>query len=151
MFELNLPAYEFKIRSFSGRQQIFDDLRRKFVALTPEEWVRQCFTRFLIMEKGFPSGRIVHEAGLQINGKRRRCDAVVYDDWLKPLVLIEYKSPDVTISQQVFNQIASYNYVFRVRYLIVSNGLSHYCCRMDSSNGTFDYLHDIPHFSELNR
>jgi hypothetical protein len=149
MFDLNLPRYDFNIRSKEGKQQIFDALRKRFVALTPEEWVRQHFSRFLLEEKGFPGGRMIQEAVVVVNGQRKRCDTVVYDSSTRPLVLIEYKAPDVPITQHVFDQIASYNFALNVNYLIVSNGISHYCCKMNYDTHSMLYLKDIPSYSEL--
>jgi hypothetical protein len=149
MFDLNLPAYDYKIRSHNGKNEIFDPLRRRFVALTPEEWVRQHFTNFLLTDKGFPAGRMVQEAFLPYNDRKKRCDTVVYDASLQPLVLIEYKAPTVEITQKVFDQISAYNVALHVNYLIVSNGLVHYCCQMDYASQQFVFLNDIPSYGEL--
>lgn len=149
MFDLNLPAYDYKIRSANGKKEIYDVLRHKFVALTPEEWVRQHFTNFLIKEKGFPAGRMVLEAYIPYNGRKKRCDTVVYDEFLKPLVIVEYKAPQVEITQKVFDQITAYNFALHVNYLIVSNGLKHFCCRMDYEKHHVVFLQDIPNFDQL--
>lgn len=149
MFALNLPAFEYKIRQHEGKNQIFDPLRRKYVALTPEEWVRQHFANYLIVNKGFPAGRMSNECHINLNGLKRRCDTVLYDAYLKPLVIIEYKAPEIVISQAVFNQIAAYNMVLKVEYLIVSNGMNHYCCHMDYENQKVEYLDDIPSYNDL--
>lgn len=149
MFDLNLPAYDYKIRSVNGKNVIYDVLRHKFVALTPEEWVRQHFTNFLIKEKGFPAGRMVLEAYIPYNGRKKRCDAVVYDEFLKPLVIVEYKAPQVEITQKVFDQITAYNFALHVNYLIVSNGLKHFCCRMDYEKHLVVFMQDIPNFDQL--
>lgn len=149
MFALNLPVFEYKIRQHEGKNQIFDPLRRKFVVLTPEEWVRQHFVNYLIVEKGFPAGRISNECNINLNGQKRRCDTVLYNEFLHPLVIVEYKAPEITISQAVFNQIAAYNMVLKVKYLIVSNGLKHYCCRMDYENQKVEYIDAIPDYKDL--
>lgn len=149
MFALNLPAFEYKIRLDQGKNRIFDPLRRKFVSLTPEEWVRQHFVNYLIEEKGFPPGRLCNECTINLNGLKRRCDTVLYDAFLKPMVIIEYKAPTITVNQAVFNQIAAYNMVLKVNYLIVSNGLNHYCCRMDYENQKVVYLETIPNYIDL--
>jgi len=149
MFALNLPVFEYKIRQQEGKSKIFDPLRRKFVALTPEEWVRQHFVNYLIKDRHFPAGRLSNECNIQLNGLKRRCDTVLYDEYLKPLVIIEYKAPEVQITQTVFNQIATYNMALKVKYLIVSNGLKHYCCRMDYEKQKVDYLEAIPDYSAL--
>jgi hypothetical protein len=149
MFDLNLPSFEHKIRTINGKQQIFDSLRKKYVVLSPEEWVRQHFTHFLIRQKNYPAGRIVQEVSILVNGQKKRCDSVVYDRSPKPLVIIEYKAPDVPITQSVFDQISTYNFALHVNYLIVSNGMLHYCCRMDYEQHAVVYLTDIPEYSEL--
>jgi len=149
MFNLNLPAYDYKIRSVNGKNEIFDVLRHQFVALTPEEWVRQHFTNFLIKEKGFPAGRMVLEAFIPFNGRKKRCDTVVYDEFLKPLVIVEYKAPQVEITQKVFDQITAYNFSLHVNYLIVSNGLKHFCCKMDYERHEVVFMQDIPNFDQL--
>jgi hypothetical protein len=92
MFALNLPAFEYKIRQQDGKTRIFDPLRRRFVALTPEEWVRQHFVNYLIADKGFPAGRMSNECNITLNNQKRRCDTVLYDEYLKPLVIVEYLS-----------------------------------------------------------
>jgi len=149
MFDLNLPAYDYKIRSVNGKNEIYDFLRHKFVALTPEEWVRQHFTHFLINEKHYPAGRTVLEASISYNGRKKRCDAVVYSDSLQPLVIIEYKASDVEITQKVFDQISAYNFALRVNYMIVSNGMNHFCCRMDYENHQVIFMPDIPDYDQL--
>lgn len=149
MFALNLPAFEYKIRKDGGKTLIFDPLRRKFVALTPEEWVRQHFVNYLIKDKGFPAGRLCNECNINLNGMKRRCDTVLYDAYLKPLVIVEYKAPTIGVNQLVFDQIAAYNMVLKVKYLIVSNGLNHYCCQMDYDNQKVDYLETIPNYIDL--
>ncbi|GAB6120642.1 type I restriction enzyme HsdR N-terminal domain-containing protein [Dysgonomonas termitidis] len=149
MLDLNLPPFNINVKKTDGRLSVFDRLRRKFVTLTPEEWVRQHFINYLITEKGYPQALIANEIQINLNNQKRRCDSVVYDKTISPLVIVEYKSPDVEITQAVFDQIVRYNIVLKVKYLIVSNGLSHYCCRMDYSTQTFEYLADIPTYTEL--
>jgi len=149
MFEVNLPAFNHKIRTVNGKNQIFDSLRRKYVALTPEEWVRQHVVHFLIADKGYPSERIVNEAQIKLNGLVRRCDSVLYDKSLKPVVVMEYKAPTVVINQSVFEQVAAYNWALRADYLLVSNGLTHYCCRFDYEQHRVVFLDDIPDYSTL--
>lgn len=149
MFEVNLPAYDHKIRTVNGKNQIFDPLRRKYVALTPEEWVRQHVVHYLMVFKGYPSERIVNEAQIKLNGLVRRCDSVLYDKALKPVMVMEYKAPTVLINQSVFEQVAAYNWTLRADYLLVSNGLTHYCCRFDYSVHRVVFLDDIPDFSSL--
>lgn len=149
MLDLNLPPFDINVKKTDGKLSVFDRLRRKFVALTPEEWVRQHFVNYLIAEKGYPQALMANEIQINLNNQKKRCDSVVYNRELSPLVIVEYKSPDVNITQAVFDQIIRYNIVLRVDYLIVTNGLSHYCCRMDYQTQTFDYLPDIPLYNEL--
>ncbi|MBR1427966.1 MAG: type I restriction enzyme HsdR N-terminal domain-containing protein [Prevotella sp.] len=149
MIPLNLPPYEIKISNKNGKTMIFDQLRRKYVALTPEEWVRQHFIHFLIDHKGYPQGLLTNEVQLQIGEKRLRCDTILYDKSLQPRMIIEYKAPSIAISQKVFDQITIYNFLLKVDYLIVSNGIQHYCCRMDYDNQRYCFLEDIPDYQSL--
>lgn len=149
MYELNLPKYGIKIKNDKGHQSIFDVLRRKYVALTPEEWVRQHFVHFLIEHKGYPKALMANEIQLAIGNKKLRCDSVLYDRMLKPRMIIEYKAPTVSITQKVFDQITIYNMLLHVDYLVVSNGIKHYCCRMDYANQKYLFLEDIPDYQNL--
>ena len=149
MLELNLPSFDINVKKIGGKLSILDPLRRKFVALTPEEWVRQHFVNFLLREKGYPAALIANEIQIDLNKLKKRCDSVVYNRDLSPLMIIEYKAPDVDITQQVFDQIVRYNIVLKVKYLIVSNGLNHYCCMMDYDKQSFNYLSDIPNYTDL--
>lgn len=141
---LNLPEYNAKTSHRDGKPIIFDDLRRCYVTLTPEEWVRQNFVHYLIEQRGYPASLMGNEVSLTLNGTKRRCDTVVYDRSLRPRIIIEYKAPHVKIGREVFAQISRYNIVLRVDYLIVSNGMKHYCCQMDYKNGTYRFINDIP-------
>ena len=149
MYELNLPKYGIKIANENGHQTIFDVLRRKYVALTPEEWVRQHFVHYLIEHKGYPQALMANEIQLAIGNKKLRCDSVLYDRSLKPRMIIEYKAPTVNITQKVFDQITIYNMLLHVDYLVVSNGIKHYCCRMDYDNQKYLFLDDIPDYQEI--
>lgn len=149
MLKLNLPPFDINAKKVNGRTSVFDPIRRKFVTLTPEEWVRQHFVNFLLTEKGYPQTLIANEIQINLNGQRKRCDTVVYNREAAPVVIIEYKAPDVNITQTVFDQIARYNIVLKVKYLIVSNGINHYCCRMDYQKQTYDYLPEIPSYADL--
>ncbi|MBO4445203.1 MAG: type I restriction enzyme HsdR N-terminal domain-containing protein [Bacteroidaceae bacterium] len=149
MLELNLPPFDKKIIQDGDKVSIFDVIRRRYVALTPEEWVRQHFVHFLIDEKGFPLSHMSNEVQVKLNGMSRRCDTVLYDKSLQPILIAEYKAPTVDITQKVFDQICRYNIVLHVKYLIVSNGLSHYCCQIDYENGSYTFLPDIPTYEEL--
>lgn len=146
---LNLPYYAAKISEKGGKRFIYDAIRRKNVALTPEEWVRQHFVNYLITEKKYPDTLIANEVPLSLNGMSKRCDTVVYNRFLTPLMIIEYKAPSVEITQTVFDQIIRYNMCMHVNYLVVSNGLSHYCCLIDYKNGTYSFLNSIPDYPFL--
>lgn len=149
MFSLNLPDFQVKITVTDGKKMVFDPLRRKYVALTPEEWVRQHFVHFLIQHKGYPSGLLANEVQLTLNGTRKRCDTVLYDRTRTPRMIIEYKAPTVPITRQVFDQITRYNIVLKVDYLIVSNGLEHYCCKVDYERFCCNFLKEIPDYAML--
>jgi hypothetical protein len=150
MFPLNLPPYNFRIQEKEGKKLIFDRLRKRYVALTPEEWVRQNFVEFLIAEKGFPAARMGNEISLQHNGLKKRCDTVVYTGGGEPLLIAEFKAPGIDISQATFDQISRYVTQLKVSYLLISNGLNHYCCRLDYSTMQMSYLPDIPDYKEIN-
>lgn len=149
MLSLNLPKYETKICERDGKLQIFDPLRKCHVALTPEEWVRQHFVNFLIESRGFPAALMSNEVAITVNGMKRRCDTVVYDKQLQPRVIVEYKAPTVRITKEVFAQISRYNLTLKVDYLIVSNGLQHYCCKMDYLNNSYSFLQEIPEYTRI--
>ena len=149
MLSLNLPPYATKIAVRDGKNAIWDIIRRKYVALTPEEWVRQHFVNMLLTQKGYPYTLAANEVAINLNGMNRRCDTVVYDKALKPRVIIEYKAPTVRIDANVFAQIARYNLVLRVDYLIVSNGLQHFCCKMDYEKNSYTFLKEIPTYEEI--
>jgi len=147
--EWNLPPYEMRVREHDGRRQIFDFLRRRYVALTPEEWVRQHFVHFLVEHKGYPKGLLANEVELRVGEKRLRCDSVLYDKGLQPRMIIEYKAPDIVLTQRVFDQITSYNLLLHVDYLVISNGCKHHCCRMDYERRGYDFLPDIPEYAQI--
>lgn len=147
--KLNLPQYDFIIKNEGDKSFIFDALRKKFVRLTPEEEVRQRFVATLINQKGYPAGRIGNEISLNLNNTKRRCDTVVYDKFGSPCVIIEYKAPNIEITQEVFNQITRYNYVLRVSYIIVTNGIRSFCCKIDYSNKSYYFLKEIPFYNEI--
>lgn len=147
--ELNLPAAPLKIEGDGrGGFRVFDVLRRRAVALTPEEWVRQNFVYFLISEREFPPQFMANEVALTLNGTSRRADTMVYTRGLRPLVVVEYKAPEITVGQKVFDQIARYNSVMQAPFLIVSNGMHHYCCRY-GAEGAYRFLPDIPTYAEM--
>ena len=149
MFDLNLPKYKTKIIEKDGKPTIFDDLRRCYVALTPEEWVRQHFVHYLLEHRHYPASLMGNEVSLNLNGTKKRCDTVVYDRNLNARIIIEYKAPTVSLTKDVFAQIFRYNLVLKVDYLIVSNGIQHYCCKMDYENNKFVFISNIPEYSSL--
>lgn len=149
MIQLNLPPYQIRVREVNGRKQIFDVLRRKYIALTPEEWVRQHFIHYLIEHKSYPATLLANEVPLQVGEKKVRADSVLYDNQLRPRMIIEYKAPTIPLTQKVFEQISVYNFLLHVDYLIVSNGLDTYICKMDYKNQTYAFLETIPDYQNI--
>lgn len=149
MTRLNLPPFEIKLRGTKAQPQIFDILRKKYIALTPEEWVRQHFVHFLVEYKGYPAALMANEIQLKVGEKTLRADSVLYSRDLKPRMIIEYKAPHIPITQKVFDQISIYNMLLHVDYLVVSNGLQHYICKMDYNDKKYLFLEDIPDYKEL--
>ena len=149
MLPLNLPSYPAKILKRNGKNVIFDPLRQKYVALTPEEWVRQHFVHLLTDFKGYPKGLLANEIQLDLNGTKKRCDTVLFNKDLSARMIVEYKAPNIEITQAVFDQITRYNMVLKVEYLIVSNGMRHYCCKIDYNTMQYTFLPDIPSHTEL--
>ncbi|HZH68467.1 MAG TPA: type I restriction enzyme HsdR N-terminal domain-containing protein [Chitinophagales bacterium] len=149
MYSLNLPSYDAKIRKNGSIVEIYDTLRRKYVALTPEEWVRQHFVNWLVSDKNYPVSLMANETAIKLNSLSRRCDTVVYNQLLEPLMIIEYKESNIPVSQGVFDQVVRYNTVLKVKYIVVSNGINHYCCKMDYEKQSYDFLTDIPNYIDL--
>ncbi|HEY9113322.1 MAG TPA: type I restriction enzyme HsdR N-terminal domain-containing protein [Bacteroidales bacterium] len=150
MQKLNLPEYPVKTRiGANGKTEVFDEFRKKYVLLSPEEWVRQQFLRYLVNVKKYPASLIAVEKGLTLNRMQKRFDAVVHNDKGLPVVLIEFKSAEITLEQKVFEQIAVYNMQLKVEYLIISNGLQHFCCAVNYEKQEFTFLKEIPEYSEL--
>ena len=149
MEPLNLPPYERKLKREDGKLFIFDNLRRRFVALTPEEWVRQHFVHYLTDHLGYPPTLLANEVELQLGTKKLRCDSVLYTQNLTPKMIVEYKAPNVALTKRVFDQISDYNLLLRVDYLIVSNGLRHICCKMDYEHHNYSFLETIPKYENL--
>ncbi|NDV42998.1 type I restriction enzyme HsdR N-terminal domain-containing protein [Flagellimonas sediminis] len=147
MQPLNFPKYEFRIKNSQNRQYIFDGIRKKFVVLQPEEWVRQHLVHFLIFTKNFPKSLINVEKQLTVNSLKKRYDIVVFNPDGSIFLLVECKAPEVKIDQNAFDQIARYNYELKASYLLVTNGLEHYCCEMDLEHEKYRFLEDIPDFS----
>ena len=149
MLQLNLPGYDVRLGGTPEHPTILDILRGKHVALTPEEWVRQHFIHFLIDHKHYPAALLANEVSLTVGDKSLRADSVLYSTDLQPRMIIEYKAPGVGITQKVFHQIAAYNLLLHVDYLIVTNGLHHYCCKMNYQEKKFLYLPEIPDYQNL--
>jgi len=149
MIPLNLPSYAIKIRKEDDHEQILDVLRRKYVALTPEEWVRQHFIHYLIEHKHYPATLLANEVKLQVGDKVLRADSVLYSTTLQPRMIIEYKAPHISITQKTFDQISTYNLLLHADYLVVSNGIRHYICRMDYEQQKYVFLEDIPEYKKL--
>jgi len=150
MQQLNLPASELKIRSTNGKNEVFDSIRKRYVALTAEEWVRQHFIGYLVLERNVPSSLISVESSLKYNRLQKRSDIVIYNNLGKPRMIIECKAPEIKITQDVFDQIAIYNMTLNVPYLVVTNGIEHFACHIDQENRTYKFLKDIPDFLEMN-
>ena len=149
MQKLNLPEYSFRIITKEGKSYLFDALRKKYVRLTSEEWVRQNFIQFLIVEKKYSVALIAVEAGVKVNNNPQRADLVVFDRSGNPVLVAEFKAPEIKISQQTFDQIVRYNMQLKVKFLIVSNGLDHFCCQINYKDKSYVYLAEIPDFSAL--
>jgi len=149
MMQLNLPPYQIRVREVNGRKQIFDVLRRKYIALTPEEWVRQHFIHYLIEHKSYPATLLANEVPLQVGEKKVRADSVLYDNQLRPRMIIEYKAPTIPLTQKVFEQISVYNLLLHVDYLIISNGIDTYICKMDYDSQTYTFLEAIPDYQDI--
>lgn len=147
MLELNLPSADIRLERRDGRLFIWDFVRRRWVTLTPEEWVRQHFSHWMTEHLGYPLARLGHEISLELNGMQRRADAVFYDHEGLPLVIVEFKAPHISISQKTFDQISHYNMVLQVPYLIISNGLQHFCLHV-RENG-MEFLREIPRYGEI--
>jgi hypothetical protein len=147
--KLNLPEYSFRIRKLNDKEQIFDEIRKRFVALTPEEWVRQNFIKYLVTEKQYPASLIAVEGALKLYKRRKRTDVVIYNNLGKPLLIVECKAPEVMINQEVFDQIVRYNMALDVKYLILTNGINHYSCVIDHKHQNYNFIKEFPSYKEL--
>ena len=148
---LNLPETEIKIKKLNGKDYVFDRLRKQYVRLTPEEYVRQRFVSFLIESKKYPPSRMANEITIDLGNVRKRCDTVLYDNYLRPLMIIEYKSATEVIGQKTFDQIALYNLVLQVPWLTITNGIQHFCCRIDKEKNEYVFLDEIPEYHWLSK
>lgn len=144
--KLNLPNADLKIKLVEETTQVFDEVRKKYFKLTPEEWVRQNFIHYLNKEKNYPFGLMQVEKKVQYNSLKNRADILIYNTEGLPILLVECKAPNVKIKQDAFNQIAKYNYKLRVKYLVVTNGFQHFCCEMDYKKNNITFLDNIPEY-----
>lgn len=149
MNKLNLPPYAIALDRQDETLKVWDDLRRKWVRLTPEEWVRQHFIHFLIDHLGYPAQLLGNEVGLSLGGSKLRVDSILYDTQLRPKMLIEYKAPSIALSQQVLEQALRYNYKLEVPYLILSNGLEHVAYHINYEDQSYTRLDHIPHYKDI--
>ena len=149
METLNLPTYSFSVKSEEGRSYIFDVFRKKYVLLTPEEWVRQHFLQYLVQDKGFPASLIAVEQEFHFNRMKKRTDILAYNRQGEAVLLVECKSPTVPVTRDVFDQIGLYNLTYKVPWLVVTNGMKHYCCRFDEANGEYSFTDRIPDWNEI--
>ncbi|SNR31695.1 type I restriction enzyme HsdR N-terminal domain-containing protein [Lutibacter flavus] len=148
MQQLNLPIYKFRIKSSENKYFIFDIIRKKYVVLTPEEWVRQHFVQYLIEEKNYPISLIAVEKKLTINKLTKRTDILVFTSEGLPHIIVECKAPSIKITQDTFDQIARYNLKLEANYLITTNGLEHFYCKMDTENEQYIFLKNIPNYKD---
>jgi hypothetical protein len=146
---LNLPPYPFKLTEQNGQLTVFDELRKKNIVITPEEWVRQHFVQYLINQKQYAKTLIKLEGGLRLHGMARRTDIVVFNPAGQKVLLVECKAPSISISQATFDQAARYNMVHKVQLMAITNGLQHYYCRIDHENKTYKFIDDLPGYKEL--
>ncbi len=144
--QLNLPNFEFKLKEDKGKTFIFDAFRKKYVVLTPEEWVRQNVLEYLVQNKNYPRGWIAVEKEIDLNGLKRRYDALVYTPEGNVWLLIEFKAPNIAITEEVFKQISAYNFKIKAPNLLVSNGLQHFFAQIDLKKQTYRFLKEIPNY-----
>lgn len=149
MQKLNLPLAKLRVKQIGDKRYVFDAIRRKYLVLTPEEWVRQHYVHYLINEKQVPSGLIALEKGLKVNSMSRRTDIVIYSQDAMPLVIVECKAASVPITQKVFEQIARYNMSLQVPFLVVTNGVQTYSCLLDYQNQNYHFLPDLPVYRQM--
>jgi predicted type IV restriction endonuclease len=149
MQKLNFPSYTFRFKNSENKVSIFDEIRKKFIILTPEEWVRQHVVRFLLEEKKYPKSLINVEKVLMVNGLRKRYDVVVFNPDGSIFILVECKAPEIKTAQATFDQIARYNMTLKADFLMVTNGLNHYFCLMDFENEKYEFLRELPDYENI--
>jgi len=145
----NLPPYEPKLSMNGNRIDIWDFHRNKWVCLTPEEEVRQHFLHYLIQGKNFPAGLLAVEYSIKVNHLKKRADIVLFNSFGHPVLIVECKAPTIKITQKSFDQIARYNLSLKVDYLIVTNGMQHFCCQLDTEQQQYIFLQDIPDYRQI--
>lgn len=147
---LTIPLPSLKLLDREGRLMVYDLLRKKYVSLSPEELVRQCFVAYLIDTLHYLPSHMANEVGLDLNGIKKRCDTLVFDKNGNPLLIIEYKAPGVQITQKVFNQIIGYSIPTKVEYLVITNGINHYCCHLgNNKDGNYEFIPEIPDYNSI--
>lgn len=149
MLKLNLPDFSDKLSINKVENTIFDVFRKKNIILTPEEWVRQNFLWYMKENLGYPDGLLSVEMSLKINNLARRCDVVAFNRNGEPKLIVECKAPQIKINQKTFDQIATYNLKLKVNFLVVTNGLNHYCCLMNYENNSYSFMEDVPNFMQI--
>jgi len=147
MQNLNFPSYNFRFKNSENKVLIFDGIRKKFIVLTPEEWVRQHTVQFLLQDKKYPKSYLNVEKLVKVNNINKRYDIVVFLPNGELFLLIECKAPEVKITQETFDQIARYNLKLNAKYLMVTNGLNHYFCQMDFENEQYIFMENLPDFT----
>tara|TARA_B100000902_G_scaffold149523_2_gene146065 strand:- start:706 stop:1167 length:462 start_codon:yes stop_codon:yes gene_type:complete len=147
---LNLPIYKLRFKTEKGKLFIFDKVRKKYVSLTKEEWVRQNFINYLHKEKGYPLSLMAVEKIVKYDKMNTRADVVLYNRSGDPISIVECKSPKIVLTQDVLYQIAKYNFILKVKYLIITNGIDHFCCKMDYTKEDYTFLKDIPKYDSIN-
>lgn len=150
MQQLNFPVYNYRFKNSENKVFIFDEIRKKFILLTPEEWVRQHVIQFLLAEKKYPKSLINVEKALNVNGLRKRYDVVVFNPNGSIFILVECKSPEIKTAQATFDQIARYNMSLKAQFLMVTNGHNHYFCQMDFENEKYEFLKELPNYQLIN-
>lgn len=146
---LTFPCHQLTLaRGDKDQLKVFDPLREKFVLLTPEEYVRQNFVRWMIDALGYPKSHLANEVEIKLNSTKKRCDTVAYGRYCEPLIIVEYKAPSVDITQDTFDQIVRYNRELKARYLVVTNGLRVYCCIIDYDRDSYNFIRLVPHYND---
>ena len=149
MENFNLPVYDFKVKEEKGKRVIFDSIRKQYVRLTKEEWVRQSFIQYMVEEKNYPPSLICIEKTLRLNKTTKRADVVVYKPATTAKMIVECKSPEIKINQDTLDQAARYNMALMVEYLFLTNGIEHFCLKLDYHEHAYEFIHQIPNYENL--